>query len=171
MKIAYLLSGFVLLALVAPAQSLKKYPLGSSGCFYYNYCEAKISAEYSEDSSKVFTGECVNGDITYGVICVKLLNAVEDLTMAEDLLISYADYLKTSFNIKKSAGYGKGHRLNKNENTRGILDYWEDGEGNTWKINAWTDGKFIGFMYVYGKKELPENKVNVYLEGFRLPEK
>ncbi|MBK8311631.1 MAG: hypothetical protein IPL04_12780 [Chitinophagaceae bacterium] len=101
--------------------------------------------------------------------CVLLLNPVTDLVAAEDLLIAYVDYLKSSFSIKKSAGYGKGHRLNNNENTRGILDYWEDGEGDKWKIKAWTDGKYIGFMYAYSSKNLPEAKVNVFLEGFRLP--
>jgi hypothetical protein len=124
----------------------------------------------SEDSSKVYTGECTFGDITYGVICVKLLQQVSDLTMAEDLLISYCDFLKKNFNIQKAAGYGKGHRLNNNGSTRGILDYWQDEENTNWKIKAWTDGKFIGFLYTYSKKEIPEYKVNVYLDGFRLPE-
>jgi len=117
----------------------------------------------------VFTGECVAGDVTYGVICVKLLNAINDLGAAEELMVSYVDFLKTSFDIKKTAGYGRGHRLNNNENTRGILDYWEDGELDKWKIKAWTDGKYIGFMYAYSRKELPEAKVNVFLESFRLP--
>ena len=74
--------------------------------------------------------------------------------MAEDLLIAYLDYLKGNFGITKSAGYSKGHILNKKENTRGILDYWEDGEKNKWKVKAWTDGKFIGVMYAYSNKDL-----------------
>ena len=105
----------------------------------------------------------------YGVICVKLLLPVNNLVAAEDLLISYADYLRGSFEITKAIGYGKGHRLNNNENTRGITDYWEDAEKNKWKIKAWTDGNYIGFMYAYSKKELPEAKVNVFLDGLRLP--
>ncbi len=159
------------LAVGARAQTLKKYPVGNSGCSIYTYCDSKYKMEYSSDSSKVYTGECVNGEVTYGVICVKLLNNVDDLTMAEDLMIQYSDFLKASFKIKESAGYGKGHRLNNNEKTRGILDYWTDEEGDKWKIKAWTDGKFIGFMYAYSKKELPEQKVNTFLDSFRLPEK
>jgi hypothetical protein len=125
--------------------------------------------DLSEDSSKVYTGECMVADVSYGVICVKLLTPVTDLTMAEDLVISYLDYLKVSFDIKKATGYGKGHRLNNNENTRGILDYWEGKDLANWKVKAWTDGKFIGFMHAYSKKELPETKVNVFLDSFRLP--
>src|ERR1700741_877240 len=104
-------------AMATHGQSLKKYPISNSGCSLYNYCESKYKIDYSEDSSKVYTGECVNGDITYGVICVKLLRQMDDLTMAEDLMIAYVDYLKSNFEIKKTAGYGKGHRLNKNEKT------------------------------------------------------
>lgn len=152
------------------SQSLKKYPVSNSGCHLYNYCESKFTLSYSEDSSKVYTGECTSGEVTYGIICIKLLNTITDLLAAENLMISYVDYLKATFNITKAVGYGKGHRLNNNENTRGILDYWEDNEKDQWKIKAWTDGKFIGFMYAYSKKEIPDSKVNVFLESFRFPD-
>lgn len=153
------------------AQSLRKYPVSNSGCSAYMYCVAKFDQSKSQDSSIVYTGECTQDAITYGVICVKLLNPVTDLTMAESLLIAYADFLKSSFNITQSAGYGKGHHLNNNENTRGILDYWEDKDKNNWKIKAWTDGYYIGFLYAYSVKELPEQKINLFLDGFRLPVK
>ncbi|MCX6316211.1 MAG: hypothetical protein NTW29_02895 [Bacteroidetes bacterium] len=151
------------------SQSLKKYPVGNSGCVLYSYCPITFESSKSQDSSLVYTGECPSGDINYGLICVKLLNPLTDLDMAESLLIAYADHLKGSFDITQSAGYGKGHRLNNNEKTRGILDYWQDNEKNNWKIKAWTDGKYIGFLYAYSKKELPDTKVNVFLDGFRLP--
>ncbi len=168
MKIVLLLLSFFFISL-SRAQSLKKYPVSNSGCSVYGYCDAIYQMSLSEDSSNVYTGECMVADVWYGVICVKLLTALTDLTMAEDLVISYADYLKINFDIKKAAGYGKGRRLNNNENTRGIIDYWEDAEFNKWKIKAWTDGKFIGFIYAYSKKELPEQKINVFLDGFRMP--
>ena len=167
-RISSLLALLLMTGLLS-AQSLKKYTLAGSGCSYYNYCEITFELTKSEDSSHIWTGECVKDDINYGIICVKLKEPVTDLTMAEDLMISYADYLKTSFKITKVAGYGKGHRLQNKENTRGIIDYWSDMEKNNWKIKAWTDGKFIGFMFVYSQKELPEPKINLFLDGFRLP--
>jgi hypothetical protein len=154
----------------AIGQSLKKMPVSNSGCFFYGYCDIKFDFDYSEDSSKVYMGECANSDVNYGVVCIQLLESVKDIEKVEDLMISYLDYLKLNFEIKSAAGYGKGHRLNKSENTRGILDYWKDADGNNWKIKAWSDGKYIGVLYAYSKKELPENKVNLFLEGFRLPE-
>ncbi|MES1218659.1 MAG: hypothetical protein ABUT20_24360, partial [Bacteroidota bacterium] len=91
------------------------------------------------------------------------------LSTAEETAVSYLDFLKTQFKIKAAVGYGKGHRLNNNENTRGIIDYWTDDENENWKVKAWTDGKFITVLYVYSNKELPEAKVNVFLDGLRLP--
>ena len=74
-----------------------------------------------------------------------------------------------SFEITKAAGYGKSLRLNNNEKTRGIIDYWEDKDKDKWKVKAWTDGKYIGFMYTYSKKEMPEQKMNLFLDSFRMP--
>jgi hypothetical protein len=152
------------------SQSLKKYPIGSSGCSAYFFCDpGTFEMSYSDDSSKVYTGECVNDGTSYGIICVKLSVPAADLTAAEDVLVNYLDYLKTSFKIVSAAGYGKGHRLKDREDTRGMIDYWVDEEKNNWKIKGWTDGKFIAVFYAYTKKELPETKVNVFLDSYRLP--
>lgn len=167
----YLLLLSMLSFIFSQGQSLKKYPISNSGCSLYSYCDLKYEIKKSEDSSLVYTGECIVAEVTYGVICVKLLTTLTELTLAEDLLIAYLDYLKSNFDIKKAAGYGKGPRLNNNENTRGIIDYWEDADLNTWKIKAWTDGIYIGVLYAYSKKELPDTKVNVFLDSFRLPDK
>jgi hypothetical protein len=157
-------------SLYSNAQLLKKYPVSNSGCSLYMYCDPKkFDFDYSDDSSKVYTGECINSEVDYGIICIKLLQPVNELDKAEELMISYLDFLKVDFHIKDSAGYGRGHILNKNEKTRGIIDYWKDTEEHNWKIKAWTDGKFIAVLYAYSKKELPEMKVNVFLDSFRLP--
>jgi hypothetical protein len=171
MKKCGLLSFFLVCSLFSFSQSssLKKVPISGSGCSIYTFCEFKFENKLSEDSSVVYTSECSKDDVNYGVICVKLLTPIAELDKAEEVMINYVDYLKTSFGITKSMGYGKGHRLNNNENTRGVMDYWEDAEKNNWKIKAWTDGKFIAVLYGYSLKELPEQKINIFLDSFRLP--
>jgi len=171
MKSSLLLALILLLEIKSHSQALKKYPVSNSGCFVYAYCDFKFEMQYSEDSSQVYVSECENDQLNYGVICVKLAEPAENLNLAEESLISYLDYLKTSFKILKSAGYGKGHWLANNENTRGVLDYWEDSEKNNWKIKAWTNSKFIAVLYGYSAKEINETKLNLFLDGFRFPEK
>ena len=173
MKRYSLLLAFSLCFHFSNAQNLKKVPIKdsvyNSGCFVYTNCVFQFETEYSEDSSLVYVSECEKDNVNYGVICVKLSQPADNLDRAEESLINYLDYLKTSYKISKAAGYGRGHRLAGNENTRGVLDYWEDGEKNNWKIKAWTNGKFIGVLYGYSSKELPESILNVFLDSFRFP--
>jgi hypothetical protein len=152
------------------AQSIKKYEIGSTGYFAYFYCDpGPFEERYSEDSSIVYTAQCMSDSITYGVICVKLTRPISDLSAAENLLVSYLDYLKKAFNISSFAGYGKGHRLRGREDTKGIIDYWKDEAKNNWKIKGWTDGNVISVLFASGRNALPETKVNVFLDGFVLP--
>lgn len=155
----------------APAQRIQKYAIGQTGCSVYMFCEVKeFSMAYSEDSSLVYTGECAgNDDASYGVICVKLKDPVPDIKEAEDVLISYLDFLKPHFDVASSAGYGKGHKLAGYDKAVGVIDYWKDKEGNNLKLKGWTDGQFIAVLYGYSQKELPEQKFNLFLEGFRFP--
>lgn len=118
----------------------------------------------------MYISECVSGETNYGVICVKLKVATSSLDEAEQLLTSYLDYLKSSFEILKSVGYGKGLTLNNDSNTRGMQDYWEDKDKNNWKVKGWTNGKYIGVLYAYSPKELNEQRINLFLDGFRFPE-
>ncbi len=154
------------------AQGMKKLDIGNSGCKTYFFCDPGIFAlSYSEDSSKVYTGECkANDSLTYGIICVKLTQPVKAGQEGEDLLISYLDYLKTAFTISSAVGYGKGHTLTGNNDARGVIDYWKDKDDDEWKIKGWTDGKFIAVLYVYANGKLEETgKVNIFLNGFRFP--
>ena len=151
------------------SQTIKKYEIANSGCSVYMFCApGRFEESFSEDSSKVYNAECEKDAIHYGVICIKLEKSISDLDEAENMLASYLDYLKINFTIKSAVGYGKGNLLNNRPDTRGIVDYWKDDQNNEWKIKGWTDGKFIGVLYAYSKKEI-EIKVDVFLNSFRLP--
>jgi len=151
-------------------QSLKKYSVGQSGCSAYFFCDpGTFGLSKSPDSSDVYTGECVTDDLTYGLICVKLKDKIKEMTESENTLIAYLDYLKNQLQITSSAGYGKGHRLKNSENTRGVIDYWTDKDKANWKVKGWTDGKYIAVLYATSAKELPEQRVNIFLDGLVLP--
>ena len=170
MRYLFFLFCFLLIVIGSYGQSFKKYSIGASGCSAYFFCNPdKFDLNKSPDSSEVYTGECTSDGITFGVICVKLKDKVGDMEASESMLTAYLDYLKSTLNITKSAGYGKGHRLRNREDTRGIIDYWEDKDKAYWKVKGWTDGKFIAVLYVTSAKELPESKINTFLDGLVLP--
>lgn len=167
----FLFLSLLFFGLDSGAQSIKKIPIGKSGCSMYSYCSIPAFSESkSPDSSIIYMGECNQDGIMYGTICVKLSEAIPELPVAEQVLQSYLDYLQTSFRIVKATGYGKGHRLNGSESTRGMIDYWKDDQQQDWKVKGWTNGYYLAVMYAYGKKDIPDNKVNVFLDGFRFPE-
>jgi hypothetical protein len=172
MKVLLILFSTLQISTVSFSQSLKKYVIGSSGCSVYMLCDpGEFQMTYSEDSSAVFTGECKPDSVSYGIICVKLKETIPAGDDAEELLISYLDYLKTAFKIKSSAGYGKGQTLSSKADARGVLDYWNDEGGNEWKVKGWTDGKFISILYVIEKGKLEYSpKHDLFMNGFRFPE-
>jgi hypothetical protein len=158
----------LLLSLTSYNQSVKKYPIGNSGCAAYMFCNpGNFAISYSEDSSKVFTGRCVKDSFEYGIICVQLKDTIDEKDIAENLLESYLDFLKTRFAVREATGYGKGMKLKDREDIAGIIDYWQDEEKNHWSIQGWTDGKIIAVLYVKGN-ELPDyNKQQLFFKGFR----
>lgn len=162
----------LLIALTVQAQSLKKSPIGHSGCQAYFFCDVNVENSFSEDSSIVYTNACTGKDsLEYGLICVQLKEKISDIQVAENVMISYLDYLKTSFSITKSTGYGKGHTLKNYPAAHGVIDYWSDNKDQDWKVKGWTDGQFIAVLYVISPKDQPntESKINLYLDGFRFP--
>lgn len=164
-----LLAGFI----SAESQTIKKIAIknaeSESGCSVYSYCNFTFQTSYSEDSSLLYTGECSPDSVSYGLICIKLREPLPDLDASEEIVIKYLDFLKTNFSITKAAGYGKGHTLRNNENTRGVIDYWEDDKQNNWKVKAWTNNKYIVVLYAYSAKTLPDTKIDVYLNGLVFP--
>lgn len=154
-----------------PIPRLAKTPIGKTGCYAYlpdSKTERKFELTYSPDSAKVYTGDFKEGDFNFAVILVVLNAKLSTYQEKEDMLIGYLDYLQTTFGVVNATGYGKGHLLASSPNATGILDYWEDGDGNKWAVKAWADENKLGVMMLYGPKEYPYfNVQQMFLDGFR----
>ncbi len=145
-------------------------PISNTGCTVQVFCfPGRFDAYELEDGSAVFADDCTIEGATYGIYCVKLKKPLTNLETALDTAITYLDFLKLDYGIVKAKGYGKGYRLNKDVKTAGIKDTWEDADNNKWKVKAWTNGNFICVLYVFSAKELPEKKIEIFLEGLRFP--
>ena len=152
------------------AQDPSKVGISTTGCTVQVYCfPGRFDAYDLDDGSTVYADDCEKDGVTWGIYCVKLKNPINDLKAAEDTMITYLDFLKLDYGIVKGKGYDKGHKLNKDDNTRGIFDTWEDADNNKWKIKAWTNGNFICVLHVHSAKELPDKKTGIFLEGLRFP--
>lgn len=152
------------------AQDASKVAISNSGCTVEVYCfPGRFDVYDLEDGSTVYASDCNKDGIMYGIYCVKLIKPINDLDAAEDTVKAYLDFLKLDYGIVKAKGYDNGHKLNKDDNTRGIFDTWEDVDKIKWKIRAWTNGKFICILHMHSEKELPEKKMETFLNGVRFP--
>lgn len=147
-----------------------RVPISNTGCTVSVICfPGRFDAYELEDGSTVYADDCVKDGVTYGIYFVKQKTAINNLDDAEDTVKSYLDFLKLDYGIVKSKGYDNGHKLNKDESTRGIFDAWDDADGNKWKLRAWTNGDFICVLYVFSNKEIPEKKAELFLNGLLFP--
>lgn len=160
----------LLLFISAGAQDPSRVAISTTGCSVEVFCfPGRFDVYDLEDGSTVYADDCEKDGITWGIYCVKLKKPIADLKAAEDTIITYLDFLKLDYGIIKGKGYDKGHKLNKNDQTRGLSDTWEDVDGNKWKIRGWTNGQFICVLHVHSAKELPDKKTDIFLNGLRFP--
>ena len=152
------------------AQDPARVAISTTGCTVEVFCfPGRFDAYDLEDGSTVYADDCEKEGVTYGIYCVRLKKPIADLDAAQDTMVTYLDFLKLDYGIVKGKGYDKGHKLKKQDNTRGIYDTWEDAEKNKWKVKAWTNGNFICVLHVHSSKELPDKKTETFLEGLRFP--
>lgn len=154
-----------------PVPRFHKVAIGTSGTFAYvpNDEEFSVDLSYSPDSSRVYNGEVLSGNYRFAIIVVKF-NGMElvDQQEREDMLVSYMDYLQETFSIVSSAGYGKGHTLDQYPEATGVIDYWEDEDGDEWAVKGWADAHTLAVLMLYGTGTYPHYNVqDMFLNGFR----
>lgn len=150
---------------------LEKVSIPECGCsVYMPKGTSMFNKAFSEDSSLVFTAEYITEDnFSFSAITVKFKESLgKDKTTNEEMLMMYMDYIKSQLKITASAGYGKGHTMEKYPDALGIIDYWEDSSGYQFAVKGWIDGEKLAILYIAGTTEYPVfNLQQMYLDGFR----
>ncbi len=150
---------------------LEKMSIPECGCsVYMPKGTTPFNKSFSSDSSLVFTAEYITEDnFSFSAITVKFKESLgNDKTTNEDMLELYMDYIKSQLSITSSAGYGKGHTMEKYPDAIGIIDYWENSAGFQFAVKGWIDGENLAIFYIAGTKEYPHfNLQQMYLDGFR----
>lgn len=146
-----------------------KHKIGTSNCSAYFPIENPTFDESkSADSSNVITFETLVENHYFGIIHVDLHEEILDSMLREELLVNYLDFLQDNFSIIGSAGYGKGHFLEKYPQAQGIIDYWEDVEGTNYAVKAWITPKYVTIFMIYGTGDYPIfNVKEMFFNGVR----
>lgn len=163
-NLLYLLASSLMQKLSAPAK-FRSYLIGNTGCsalFLSQYSSfEKIKSKTGDD---LYFGEFKDNKVTYGIICVSLLDTYS-LEEAEALLANYMNKLKKPFHILHSTGINSCTNWN-NSNTSSLTDYWQDVEKKDWKIKGYTDGKVLSLLYVKNIGQGDVRKQDIYLDSF-----
>ena len=149
-----------------------KYDIGESAGAAYFPGEPEFSISYSEDSSLVYTADVEVDSFVFSIIAIDFKESIgDDKMLNEALLISYLDFLQSSFAIVSAAGYGKGHTTEYNPEAVGVIDYWADDTGTPVQVKGWVDGNNMAVMLIIGPGEYPIFNVSqMFLNGYRFPE-
>ena len=153
-----------------PVPRFSRTEVPGCGCAIYAPAGFTFGApDKSEDQSDVWVGEIPVGKWHFGAIVMKFPKPMDASADAmEEVLVAYLEFLKSQFSITKAVGVGRGHTHAENASARGVIDYWEDKDGDSWAVKGWADPTRLGVMFVYGPGQYPIfNAQQLFLDGFR----
>lgn len=171
MRFIFFVSLYSILGLTY-AQSLKFYPVAETSCkvgFFSN--PEPFKSMKANDSSMVYACESEFKDLVYGTMVVDLKDKITggDQQAKQDAIILYLEFLKKYFNVKDAEGYATGFRKDTNFEAVGIMDFWKTATKIQIKVKAWTDGNYMGVMYVGGENYIGNDIDNQFFNGFKFP--
>lgn len=161
-------------SLIAQNEEYKSYPIhetGYSALFPLDPGMADVSLSNSE--LVVYTMEVSDIEKRYGLQLVMLednfVNSEKETL--EELLMSYMQLLKLSYDVTSGIGYIKGQIHPENTKASGILDFWEDERGAQWAVKGWVDSHALVVMYVYTPTAEGMSVPYEFLDGFSFKKK
>lgn len=154
--------------------SFKSYPIHETG-YAALFPDDPGAAEVSLSNNElvVYTMEATGSNHRYGLQLVMLednfINSSKETL--EELLMSYMQLLKLSYDVTSGIGYIKGQKHPSNADATGILDFWEDERGSQWAVKGWVDNQALAVLYVYTPEPEGMAVPHEFLDGFEFKKK
>lgn len=140
--------------------------ISNSGCSYeLPFSNIEFEKSFSEDSSILWTNESESGNYIFGIILVKLNEALDIEDDALGLLESYLDFLKGEWGVTGAKGYNQTIKLKSNSDVIGIQDTWSINDDLT-AIQSWINNQFLVVMYIDGNN-IADHVSETYFQGFQ----
>lgn len=152
-----------------PVPRFERVDLGTTGLSaYMPRGFPPFDVTTSQDGSTVHSGELRLGGFTFACIALRLKEPLGADDDREGMLVSYLDFLKTTFGVTQSAGYGRGHTVDSEPLARGVIDYWDDADKVHYAVKGWVTLTHLAVLMVYGPGDYPYlTAQQAYLDGIR----
>jgi hypothetical protein len=154
--------------------SLKKYPIGSSGCSaLFPVAPGPADEGYYPEKNTLYTSFAEwEYEGKPWVFCVKVLEVKDPQEPADesDMLRDFLDYFKSTLDIMESGGYKKANLLSAKGSQPSLTDYWTDHGGNTYAVAGWANHNLLAVLYIYGEGKFPVQSLQKsFLNGIKFP--
>jgi hypothetical protein len=126
-----------------------------------------VHQSYNSGGDEFFTGQSVEGSVTYGFVTCRLMKPVSDLVIAEQRLFLFMESLHEHFDIEVTTGLDHGIAFEGDADAIGMTEYWQDSKGKDWKVCGWTDGTLMAVTYVRDISITDFRRQDAFLNSFR----
>jgi hypothetical protein len=145
-------------------RKVKNQLIGHTGCSALLANDDVLESSTTASGDQLYFHEFREKNVHYGMICVQM-NTEHDLEEAEIMLSAYINKLKGPFYILHNTGIHEDADWN-SEDSKTIVDYWQDCNKKDWKVKGYTNGKTLAVLYVKNIGHVDVKKQDLFLDSF-----
>ena len=153
------------LVMFRSAKKFRPTRIGATGCTVLLPSTVDFEHTRNEEGDQIYYADHYEKDCRYGVICAWLSKPL----MAEEasgLLKSYVERLQGPFSAEHSTGVLVTSEPTLTYPVTAMTDYWQDGQGQDWKVKGYTDGRIVSVLFVKNIGEGEIDKQDAFLDSF-----
>lgn len=154
------------------SSSWKRVWIADSGCsatFPAGATNTESGLDVDSNKVYVFKATTMADGIEY-LFYVSVMQLREEPGEADEALVGYMDYVKSTQLVAHAAGFRKINPLLRGKLAKGIVDTWTDHAGNEYAVTGWAKGRTLVLMYAVGEKPYPNKaQLNGFFNSFQFP--
>ena len=148
---------------LSSSQKVKNQIIGTTGCSALLASE-ELDISKTESGDKLYFHEFREKRVSYGMICVEM-NEEYNLDESIEMLRAYVEKLRGPLYILHNTGIQEDSDWNSDQ-SRTIVDYWQDCDKKDWKVKGYTNGKILAVLYVKNISHVEVGRQDLFLDSF-----
>lgn len=148
---------------LSSSQKVKNQIIGTTGCSALLASE-ELDISKTESGDKLYFHEFREKRVSYGMICVEM-NEEYNLDESIEMLRAYVEKLRGPLYILHNTGIQEDSDWNSDQ-SRTIVDYWQDCDKKDWKVKGYTNGKVLAVLYVKNISHVEVGRQDLFLDSF-----